>query len=207
MTATVEPGTSYGQLLEPVLDQLRALPPLGVGQGGSSTTVTRAESPSVEIAAGPIVVGSRTCVHARDHHELGVGRRGGGQEGCGDSGSTSSQSAWMLEPGRVVLGNQLPTLEGLAGDGGLAELQPVEQRLAADAEGGHQVGAHRQQDADERHGLRMAGHRGPVAGEDAVGHGLVEGHLSVWGQGVALISHGASVHPGPWRRLSARVRG
>ena len=140
----------------------------GSARAGSRITVTRAESPSVETAAGPTVVGSITCVHSGDRHQVGVHGRSRGEELLGLRVDALPERL-DARPGRVVLGEQVPTVEGLAGHGRLAELESVEQGLAADAECGDEVGAHRQQDADERHRPRVPGHRRTVAGEDPRG--------------------------------------
>ncbi len=97
VTATVEPGTSCGSCSSRSSTACWACSCSGSARAGSRTTVTRAESPSVDTAAGPTVVGSRTCstpgIAMRSAFTAAAAARN-----SSDAGSTSSQRAWMLDP-------------------------------------------------------------------------------------------------------------
>ena len=111
----------------------------------------------------------------------------------------------MLDPVGSFSRQQLPAVERLAGHDRLAELEPVEQGLSTDPECRHQVGADRQQDADQSHDLGVPGHRRTVAGEDPVRHRLLEGHRR-GRQWIVVLSHRHSVSAA--RRAGVvRVRG
>ena len=97
VTSTVEPGTSWGSCSNRSSTAWWACSCSGSARAGSRTTVTRAESPSVETAAGPTVVGSMTCstpgIAMRSAFTVAAEARN-----SLDCGSTPSQRAWMLDP-------------------------------------------------------------------------------------------------------------
>ena len=163
-------GHVLGELLQPVLDRLVGLLLLRLGQGGVED---HGDEGGVAVGGDggwPDRRGVDDLLHPGDRHEVGIHGRRRGEELLGLRVDALPEGL-DARPGRVVLGQQRPAVEGLAGHSRLAELESVEQGLPADPECGHEVRPHRQQDADERHGLRVPGHRRTVAGEDPVGIG------------------------------------